>query len=313
MASSLLPSEGSVGWTTTANNAISAPQLNGFRLSLTGATPVTASDVTSATTIYLTPFTSDRICLFDGTNWQEYSTGGADVSASLGTLMSGKNYDVFVYDNNGSVAIDTFVAWMDDTTRATAIVRQNGVWVKSGAATRRYVGTFRTTSTTATEDSSAKRFLVNASNQVRRPSFSFDTTDSWTNNGNGTWSAINGGNAAWKREFLIPILEERLGIESELWLQGTSDYVAALAFDSSTAVDRTNTAFFTSLVSVNSTMLSAKIVGHPSSGSGVGYHYVQGIQTTSSNVVATAAGDNGGSVGSGNAGVNSGILTWVWC
>lgn len=52
--------------------------------------------------------------------------------------------------------------------RQTAITRQNGVWVKSGTTTRRWVGSFLTTSTSTTEDSATKRFVSNADNRCRR-------------------------------------------------------------------------------------------------------------------------------------------------
>ena len=65
--------------------------------------------------------------------------------------------------------------------RATALVSQNGVYVKNGATARRYVGTICiTTSTGQCEDSGARRFVWNFYNQVIRPLYAIDTTDSWT-------------------------------------------------------------------------------------------------------------------------------------
>src|SRR5690606_12521049 len=49
-----------------------------------------------------------------------------------------------------------------------AITFQDGVLVKSGATTRRYLGTIRTTGTTTTEDSQSKRLVWNYYNQVQR-------------------------------------------------------------------------------------------------------------------------------------------------
>lgn len=66
---------------------------NGFRLTLTTATPVTTSDVTAATTIYLTPYLSNEIAIYGGASWAIYTS--AEVSIALGTLTSGKNYDIF--------------------------------------------------------------------------------------------------------------------------------------------------------------------------------------------------------------------------
>ena len=139
-----------------------------FRLSLTTGVPVTTTDVTGATTIYCAPYKGNRIALYDGTNWNLRTS--AQFSLALGTLTSGLPYDVFCYDNSGTPTLE-FTAWTNGTTRATALTTQNGVLSKTGALTRRYLGTFYTTSTTATEDSVAKRFLWNYYNRAVRPMY----------------------------------------------------------------------------------------------------------------------------------------------
>jgi hypothetical protein len=63
--------------------------------------------------------------------------------------------------------------------RATALVKQNGAWYKTGALTRRYLGTFIPTATTATEDSVLNRFLFNASNRLERFMNVIDATANW--------------------------------------------------------------------------------------------------------------------------------------
>ncbi|WP_299074725.1 hypothetical protein [uncultured Paraglaciecola sp.] len=148
---------------------------NEFRLTLTSNTPVTTSDVTGATTIYCTPYRGNNIALYDGTNWNMITS--AQFSLALGTITSGKNYDVFCYDDSGTATLEMLV-WTNDTTRATALAYQDGVLIKSGDATRRYLGTFRTTSTTTTEDSSTKRFLYNYNNRIKRYMFK-GTTGNW--------------------------------------------------------------------------------------------------------------------------------------
>lgn len=66
-------------------------------------------------------------------------------------------------------------------TRATALTTQNGVQVKSGDATRRYLGTGMTTGVSGqTEDSNAKRFLWNYYNRILRKLNKSESTDNWT-------------------------------------------------------------------------------------------------------------------------------------
>lgn len=84
-----------------------------------------------------------------------------------------------------------------DTTRgtgagSTALTTQDGVNVNSVSVTGTigggtiaakvglYVGTLRTTATTTTEDSKAKRFVWSAYNRERRPLMRHDSTASWT-------------------------------------------------------------------------------------------------------------------------------------
>lgn len=154
-----------------------SPKWNDFRLTLTSGTPVTTSDVTGATTIYCTPYTGNIISLYNGSTWAAYAS--SEFSLALGTLTSGKPYDVFCYDNAGTPTLE-FLVWTNDTTRATALAYQDGVLVKSGAATRRYLGTFYTTAATTTEDSATKRYLWNYYNRVIRPMKRAESTASWT-------------------------------------------------------------------------------------------------------------------------------------
>ena len=87
------------------------------RLSPSTGVPVSASDVTGATTIYLTPFRGNRIALLNGV-WSVFALA-ADLSLALGTLVANTNYDIFCFDNSGTPALEFGPAWTDDNTRAT--------------------------------------------------------------------------------------------------------------------------------------------------------------------------------------------------
>jgi hypothetical protein len=150
---------------------------SGLRLSLTSGLPVTTADVTAATTIYVEPYCGNRLALFDGSVWnlRTVTATAIAIPAAANTL-----YDVFCYDNSGTPAYE-LLAWTNDTTRATALVFQDGILVKSGATTRRYLGTFRTTAVAGqTEDSIAKRYLSNYFHRHLRPLRRMETTASWT-------------------------------------------------------------------------------------------------------------------------------------
>lgn len=189
--------------TPTIDNSI-----QDFRLTLTTGLPVTTADVTGATTIYCAPYKGNRIALYDGAAWNIRTS--AQFSLALGTLTSGLPYDVFCYDN-ATVPTLEFTAWTNDTTRATALTYQDGVLVKTGAVTRRYMGTFRTTSTTQTEDSLAKRHLWNYYNRVSRPMKVTEATASWAYT-TDTWRQAR-ATATNQLEFMVGVSEDTVSID----------------------------------------------------------------------------------------------------
>jgi len=160
----------------------------GGRLTLESGVPVSSTDQTAKGTLYYTPYVHDYVRLYDGARPKLYTF--TERSLSL-TLTSGKNYDVFLYDNAGTLTLELSAAWTNDTARADALAWQSGVgYVKSGTATRLWLGTIRASGTNTTEDSASKRFVWNAHNRTSRTVVVLDTTDSWTYN-TGTWRQKN--------------------------------------------------------------------------------------------------------------------------
>ncbi len=154
--------------------------LNGFRLSLTSGSAVSAEG-TTASTIYLMPYTSNAIEVFFNNKWKFVRTNDL-VSLALSGLTSGSNYDVFAYwqDQPTPKLQLELQQWSDATNRLIALQRQDGVLVKSTDFSRRYLGTCRTTSTTQVPDTTSKRFLWNYYNRVDRILSVVDSTDTWT-------------------------------------------------------------------------------------------------------------------------------------
>ena len=147
------------------------------RLTLETGVAVSTSDQTAKTTLYYTPHQGNRIALYTGSTWQTLTF--AEISIAVPATTS-TLYDVFVYNNAGTLALE-LLAWTNDTTRATALTLQDGVYVKTGATTRRYVGSMRTTGVSGqTEDSLAKRYVWNHRNRVKKLLRVTETTDTWT-------------------------------------------------------------------------------------------------------------------------------------
>lgn len=128
-------------------------------------------------TLYFTPYLGNLVSLYDATRWQSYSF--SEVSLSISALTANKNYDIFLYDNAGTLTLELSAAWTSDTVRADALATQDGVDVKSGAATRRWLGTLRAFAAAEVEDSCRKRFLWNAYHRVPRNLFRTDIGN-WT-------------------------------------------------------------------------------------------------------------------------------------
>lgn len=156
-----------------------SPLIGEGRLTGTSGTCVTTADVTGVGTIFYTPCIGNAIALYDGTTWNVRTF--AEITLTL-TCTASKPYDVFAYDNAGVVTLETLV-WTNDTTRATAVVKQNGVWVKSGATTRRLVGGFYCNSSgNQTDDTLTKRNICNATLAVqkRRPMRRLENSGDYT-------------------------------------------------------------------------------------------------------------------------------------
>jgi len=178
-SANVLTSNGSV-WSSSAPAAgwepLSACE---GRLTATSGLPVTTADVSAATSIYYTPYVGNKIALYDGSSGWDL-VAFTEITISLSGLTASKPYDIFCYNNSGTATIETLV-WTDTSTRATALVVQNGVLVKTGATTRRYLGTiFINASGAQTDDTFLKRYIWNMYNRVPRVLRRVTATTSWT-------------------------------------------------------------------------------------------------------------------------------------
>lgn len=285
---------------------VSASLFAGFcqgRLTLTTATPVTSADVTAATTIYFTPYKGNLLALYDGsTKWTVYPF--TEISLALGTLTNALPYDVFVYDNAGTPTLE-FLAWTNATARATALTTQNGIYVKTGDTTRRYLGTFYTTSTTTTEDSMAKRFLWNYYNRLKRVMQILESTDTWVYN-SATVRQVR-ASAANQFDFVVGVAEVVVFGE----LIGVARHATAVAVAFSTGFgDDSTTAFSGTLgrqsfqVANQNIQNTATICKFPA----IGRHFLAWLESGGGGASdTTMVGDEGG----GSTTEQTGLMGWI--
>lgn len=163
--------------------------LNGGRLTAENNVARSVSNQLAKTDIHYTPDRHNQISLFDGVHWLGYNfaqlTHG--VPAVADTI-----HDTFIFLSNFETLEIEPVAWTNDTTRAVALGTQDGRLIKSGDATKLYVGTFRTTSIAGQcEDSEAKRFVWNHYNRIPRKLKRLEATASWPYATLDTWRQAN--------------------------------------------------------------------------------------------------------------------------
>jgi hypothetical protein len=175
---------------------------NNLRISVVSGVAVTSGDLTSQSTLYLVPYNGDSISLYDGTNWGLFTISGTSVSASTASLASGSIYDVYCYSNAGVPALEFSTAWTGGiTSRADAIQYINGIPLKSGTLTRRFVGTVWARNSGTIDDGRQYRGVWNWDNRVTRP-MDFTEATAHTYNVSGSlnsrpWNGASGNALYW--------------------------------------------------------------------------------------------------------------------
>jgi len=107
------------------DEAINTSHVCEGRLTLQSGVPVSVSGQSAKATVYFTPYCGDRISLYDGSYWKLFTFTEKSVAVPATTVTP---FDVFMYDNAGTLTLEA-LSWTNDTTRATALVLQNGVLV----------------------------------------------------------------------------------------------------------------------------------------------------------------------------------------
>jgi len=259
------------------------PSICNGRLTLTTGVPVTTSDVTAAGTIYFALYNGNRISLYDGTRWKLYTF--TERSLSL-TLTSGKNYDVFLYDNAGTLTLELSAAWTTDTARANALTTQDGVNVKSGATTRRYLGTIRASGTNTVEDSAGKRFVWNFNNQVRRSLLKQQPTSPATYTyGTNSWRSSN-ADSTLRVEIVIGIAGPLLDLRSQQTVITPSPTYGYTGLGEDTTTASSSTLSYRAGGGVGGDKgVLAHLIKYPA----IGYHYYQQIEVAEAGTVTFVA------------------------
>lgn len=263
------------------------------RLTLSTGVPVMISTVAATGTLYYTPYKGNVLWLYDGsTGWDVLTFSELSIALSAGTAS--RLHDVFVYNNAGTATLE-LTAWTNDTTRATALVMQDGRYVKTGATTRLYLGTVylngskqaQWTYAGAAAGGSAGQFDVwNMYHRANVATFASDTTDSWTYT-TDTWRPAN--NSTAMRVTLVCGLAEDVVDALNIAIaasSATSNVMSGVGLDSTSSPTGVR-----SLAGKNGAASAG--LGRYLAVPGIGRHYFQALEYSTVGGTSTWFGDAG--------------------
>lgn len=250
------------------------------RLTLTTGVPVTTADVSAAGVVYFTPYQGAKVSLYDGTRWKLYPF--SEISLAL-SVSSGSNYDVFLYDNAGVLTLELSAAWSSDTARNNAISLQDGVYVKTSATTRRYLGTLRGSGANVTEDSATKRFLWNYYNRKPRNLEFVTGSVAWSYNV-VSWRAA-GTDTNARLQTVQGLAEDIVEIVAETSCSspGGTSATIGIGLDKVNGNDASSNGGCSTLVASDEVHVRAEYRGVPTQG----FHFFQWVETNSVGTGAT--------------------------
>jgi len=290
------------------------------RLTLASDTPVMTTDQTAKTTVYFTPYNGDSIPIYDGTDmvqttFAELSQATTDTTKSPAAVTTNSNYDLFVWNDSGTIRCTRGPAWSSDTSRGTGAGTTELEWVKgvlvnkvaitNGPAAQRgtYVGSVRSNGSSqidwklgsaAAGGGEAFLGVWNMYNRVDVAAAVQDTTDSWTYQST-TVRAMNNSNTN-RVSFIRGLDEDGVFAQNSVMTGNSISDVGITAF----GLDATNAiASKSSVVDCMVVSSSAQINTSMPSYSGLpglGFHYLQCVEfcTGSANAVSFF-GDSGAS------------------
>ncbi len=175
--------------------------------------------MSAAATIFFTPAVGNSVLIYDGSNmnpttFTELSQALTDTTKSPAATTANNNYDMFVWNDGGTIRCTRGPAWSSATVRGagTTLVTVNGVMLNNASITNgpaasrgTYVGTIRTNASNKVElrfepaaasgGTSIVMGVWNAYNQIPLHFINYDSTATWTLTTTTAPQARNGNSA----------------------------------------------------------------------------------------------------------------------
>jgi len=282
------------------------------RLTLTSGSPVMTANATAATSIYYSPYNGNLVPLYDGTNlvpttFAELTNTTTDNTKNPAAVTTNSNYDLFVWNDSGTIRLGRGPAWTSDTARGTGagtteLQRVNGVWLNKVAITNgpvanrgTYVGTVRSDGSSqinwqagaiAANGTEAILGVWNYYNRVQVGGLVGDSTDTWTC-ATTTIRPANNSNtmrASWVCGLAEDPFEARYDFVWAGPVAGTFAY-AGVGLDSTTV-------FAGRRSIVQAAQVTAQVGSGDHRTTSLGFHYMQALECGDGSN-GTFEGDNG--------------------
>lgn len=155
------------------------------RLTLQSGVAISASEQADKTNVYFTPYNGNFLDLYDGTKWVRHTF--AELTLAVGAFTASKPNDIFVYNNAGTLTLSA-TEWTNASTRATALALKDGIYVKNGATTYRYLGTIYIDAAQKCQDTLLEGYVWNYYNRVPRRLFMSEATAHTYNGATRLWN-----------------------------------------------------------------------------------------------------------------------------
>lgn len=112
----------------------------GGRLTLTQGSPIMTGNVTNASELYYTPYASDYVVLWDGSNLQlksftELTMSTTDATKNPASVGASACYDAFVWNDAGTLRLSHGPAWTNCTTRGYTFTQHGAFFFNTSAIT----------------------------------------------------------------------------------------------------------------------------------------------------------------------------------
>jgi hypothetical protein len=134
-------------------------------------------------------------------------------------------HDIFIYDNAGTITLEA-VEWTDGSNRSVALALQNGVYVKSGSPSHRYIGLIYIDASQRCNDTLRLGHVVNIYNRLERRFYMAEGTNHYYNGAARLWNNSETNN---RMEVITPF-PDFLKIAGLARLKGGADGNYAFAY-----------------------------------------------------------------------------------